>query len=381
MRHRHHGITLMEVLISIMVMGIGLVAVAALFPVGLVAIRNAIRDQRSVLLARSAKATLEVRRDLDLAANTELLHLLTGESDGNLAGTYPILPAGTARVWLTDPGDPVPGPSYPVLIDPTGASAGAPWSLRTQVGSFDAALWPGSAAEVTPPNTTERIDRFDARGGNHPLAFATQEAAFQYLVGSMDDVIYYPRESANFPGPVHTDPGAPTQQNIVRDHLYSWTAMVRLPESSADNVVELSIAVYDRRVFAAENERAYPAQRTSGSAFAGPGFTTVDDPGTEEDERAQLVVTWPQAAGIGAPDVPLGGWVLDATNQVGDDDDPRRNGYYYRVIDRSDMTVVSVGGTSYLQQTLYLEGPARANGTIAVFPKGLVEVFDHVISY
>ena len=381
MRRRRRGITLMEVLISILVMGIGLVAVASLFPVGLVAIRQAIRDQRSVMLARSAKAQLEVRRDLDLSSNTELLHLLTGQSDASLSATYPILPAGTARTWLTDPANPVAGPSYPVLVDPMGASAGTSWGIRTHVGYFDAAVWPGGPDEMTPPDTTEQIDRFDARAVNHPLAFATPTAAFEHLVGSMDDMVYYPPQSPSFPGPVHPDSVPPTQANIVRDHLYSWTTMVRLAESSTVNVVEVCIAVYNRRTLVADAERAYPAQRTGGSQFSGPGFTNEDNPDTQQDERAQVVITWPQASGVGPPDVPIGGYVLDATNQVGDDTDRRRNGYYYRVIGRSDVGVVAVGGTSYLQQTLYLENPARAKGTVAVFPKGLVEVFEHVISY
>jgi type II secretory pathway pseudopilin PulG len=52
------GITLTEILISILIMGIGLVSLATLFPVGLERIRNAQRAARSAMLTESAAASL-----------------------------------------------------------------------------------------------------------------------------------------------------------------------------------------------------------------------------------------------------------------------------------------------------------------------------------
>src|SRR5215210_1351251 len=55
------GITLTEILISIMIMGIGLVSLATLFPLGLLRLRSASRDSRSTLTAESALSDIPAR--------------------------------------------------------------------------------------------------------------------------------------------------------------------------------------------------------------------------------------------------------------------------------------------------------------------------------
>ncbi|RUL82038.1 type IV pilus modification PilV family protein [Tautonia sociabilis] len=55
------GITLTEILIAIMIMGIGMVSLATLFPLGLLRMRDATRASRSTILAQSAMADANVR--------------------------------------------------------------------------------------------------------------------------------------------------------------------------------------------------------------------------------------------------------------------------------------------------------------------------------
>lgn len=55
-RRGRSGITLTEILISIMIMGIGMISLATLFPLGLLRIRAAQRDQRSVTQTYAAQA-------------------------------------------------------------------------------------------------------------------------------------------------------------------------------------------------------------------------------------------------------------------------------------------------------------------------------------
>src|SRR6478672_466809 len=55
------GITLTEILISIMIMGVGMVSLATLFPLGLLRIREANRLTRSTLLAESAMNDIGAR--------------------------------------------------------------------------------------------------------------------------------------------------------------------------------------------------------------------------------------------------------------------------------------------------------------------------------
>ena len=58
---RQPGITLTEILIAIMILGVGLVSLATLFPIGLLRLRDATRYSRSALLSQSAAADLTAR--------------------------------------------------------------------------------------------------------------------------------------------------------------------------------------------------------------------------------------------------------------------------------------------------------------------------------
>jgi hypothetical protein len=58
---RRPGITLTEILIAIMILGVGMVAVATLFPLGLLRLRDAARNSRSAYITQSAASELESR--------------------------------------------------------------------------------------------------------------------------------------------------------------------------------------------------------------------------------------------------------------------------------------------------------------------------------
>ncbi len=60
-RRSRAGITLVEILISIMILGIGLVSLATLFPIGLLRLRDAQRSSRSAFLAESAQSDMAAR--------------------------------------------------------------------------------------------------------------------------------------------------------------------------------------------------------------------------------------------------------------------------------------------------------------------------------
>src|SRR5262249_41533395 len=55
------GITLTEILISILILGVGMVSLLTLFPLGLLRLRNAARSSRSTYLFESAGADLSAR--------------------------------------------------------------------------------------------------------------------------------------------------------------------------------------------------------------------------------------------------------------------------------------------------------------------------------
>jgi type II secretory pathway pseudopilin PulG len=60
-RSGRSGITLTEILIAILIMGVGLVSLATLFPLGLLRIRRAMQDSRSTLFAESAISEAKAR--------------------------------------------------------------------------------------------------------------------------------------------------------------------------------------------------------------------------------------------------------------------------------------------------------------------------------
>src|SRR5262245_55047697 len=113
---RRDAATLVEVLVAIFVMGIGLLAVLALFPLGVLRMAQAIQDNCTGNIAQSADAlgTLKnIRNDAQIAV----------PSDGF---TNP----GAGLAALTDPN----GPSYPVFVDPIGYRTAAGTPSQTWLG-------------------------------------------------------------------------------------------------------------------------------------------------------------------------------------------------------------------------------------------------------
>lgn len=91
------GITLLEVLAAIFIMGIGTLAILVLFPLAALNMAQALQDDRTAHIASNADA-MATARDL--------------RSDGTFAGYLTTPPA--AGLLIPDPS----GPSYPVFVDP-----------------------------------------------------------------------------------------------------------------------------------------------------------------------------------------------------------------------------------------------------------------------
>ena len=101
---RRVGVTLIEVLVSIFIMGVGLLALLTLFPLGALTMAQAIRDDRCAQAAANAEAIAVLR---DLRTNSAV----TGpflSSPGQSLPSLNVAPGG------------LEGPSYPVYLDPFG---------------------------------------------------------------------------------------------------------------------------------------------------------------------------------------------------------------------------------------------------------------------
>src|SRR5438477_12932971 len=82
------GITLTEILIAIMILGIGLVSLAALFPIGLLRLREAQRQTRSAYLSQSAAADLLARGLLSKVTFTNI-NFSPWYASTQVGGLYP----------------------------------------------------------------------------------------------------------------------------------------------------------------------------------------------------------------------------------------------------------------------------------------------------
>src|SRR5262245_8225401 len=116
---RRSGISLTEILIGIMVLGIGVISLATLFPIGLLRMKRAVNDVRGTVEARSGLNEVRVRNLLappygpwfsyPPAAPNPLLFSPFSADPGGLTG-FPAPPGAPFR--------PTTGPGITVVIDP-----------------------------------------------------------------------------------------------------------------------------------------------------------------------------------------------------------------------------------------------------------------------
>lgn len=136
--HRRSGITLTEILIAILIMGVGLVSLATLFPIGLLRLRDAARYSRSTYLGQAASADLSSR---SLLLNFSFLN--TGYYDSSISGYY--------NPFLQD--TPYPGGDWAGALATTATSPGAysgPGGVGLSGSSQSVAAANGSGTAVYP---------------------------------------------------------------------------------------------------------------------------------------------------------------------------------------------------------------------------------------
>lgn len=205
MRHRP-GITLVEVLIAIFVMGVGMLALLVLFPVGALSIARAIKDDRCATAAANSTA---------LAAAFQL------QTDAKVNAELDKTPGGYTA--------PQPDtPSYPVYVDP----------FYAEIGSATLGAGGGS------PGLFRSSVDYGGSGLN---------AAAKYFT-LLDDL-----ELDNS--------GMPTNGTVSREGRYTWAYLVRRPTFSDNSILELTVVVYsDRSTQVAQGETAYSATGSKGGS-------------------------------------------------------------------------------------------------------------------
>jgi prepilin-type N-terminal cleavage/methylation domain-containing protein len=198
------GITLIEVLAAIFIMGIGMLALLVLFPLGALSMARAVRDDRAAAAGANASA-LAVAFDL--------------RNDANVVTGLTMTPAGFAA---PDPG----GPGYPVFVDPYYVLLGQ--GALGAVGGTTPGL---NRVSPTYVPSAARINRF-----------------FSFPDEMEFDPVGTPTGSTNSP------------QTVNRPGTYTWAYVVRRSQTQWPTLAEVSVVVYaTRNTEIAGGENVYTA--------------------------------------------------------------------------------------------------------------------------
>lgn len=228
MKHRT-GLTLIEVLTAIFIVGLGVIAILTLFPLGAMRMAQAFRDERSALAAFNADKFMRSYWKLHVveAANPDPFFNDFDDPDGSNS----LSPAAPYE------------PSYPVFVDPMGyvARSGSP----TQ-------FWVGEPSSHIPRRTLQSI-------GNNPGA----ALAFCSL-----------RDSINA-----NEEGTPLPERELR---YNYLWVLQRPVNANRYVAQMTVVVFDRR---APLYAPPGSEQTYSNILFTPGSTQVDIPGVS---RSQL---------------------------------------------------------------------------------------------
>jgi hypothetical protein len=204
--NRRTGTTLVEVLIAIFVMGIGMLALLTLFPLGALNMAQAIKDSRAAHSAANAAAIAEAWGIRNAAG-------ITGAYN---APTFFTSLASTPNY---------DGPSFPVLVDPIGVYSGSPNWVTANVRQLNGVV---GAVPRRSPNFIPATPAL------------TRNQLILQTFSLLDEIQFAPAGT-----------GLPdlSTNEIQRESVYSWAYLVRRPRFSVTSVADLSIVVYNQRPF------------------------------------------------------------------------------------------------------------------------------------
>ncbi|MBY0231423.1 MAG: prepilin-type N-terminal cleavage/methylation domain-containing protein [Gemmataceae bacterium] len=322
------GVTLVEVLAAIFIMGVGMLAVLVLYPLGALRMAAALKDGRCGVIA----------------ANVDSISSMFDLRDD--PAVTPYFAAGYTPPGYA-PADPL-GRGYPVLVDPYYALSGY-GTIGTSSGS------PGI------PRVTPKFVR-TALG---PLIQRQDcERWFTFL----DDLTFDPDGSPKVAGAA-----------LERQWKYTWSCLLKRFRAGDPQTTELTVVVYRGRPISQpvpEETYQVPGPRLQ------PGYAEPNVGDTS------IVVRWPVAGP--APFTPQekpalrrGAWVLDTTyklrSQVGGAGYGYVHAEFYKVLQTSEEPGYYDPETqiSYSQMRLDIQPPLRdANVSQLTVLEGAVEVFE-----
>jgi prepilin-type N-terminal cleavage/methylation domain-containing protein len=275
---KRSGVTLLEVLVSIFIMGIGLLALLTLFPLGATTMAQAMKDARTGETAQNAKSVC-FSQNVPHDPTYVLPYYYTG---GGVAGGPTDLRTLT---WN--------GPSYPVFVDPIGVC------YITGLPSTLGATYPNNPTYLSPANTNiQRTVSSLASTGVNALRWYSLPDDYQFNPSSGSTVV---------------------NGTVERESRYTYAYLMRLPNINTPAIVDISAVVYaGRNLQVPGGETLYGAI----PAAAGPRTVVL------------------QYNGGVKPNIKRGNWILDVTNYWGTPYATQYGpvgGTFYQVIDMTDV--------------------------------------------
>jgi hypothetical protein len=345
---KHSGATLVEVLVAIFVMAIGLITLLTLFPLGLLSMSQAIKDDRCAHTVANA-AAIEKIWDIRHAGYQPL---------GQPAGTNP----AAGSYWTSSGGLFVTptigglaaitsGPGYPIYVDPFAFSGNIGSSTpNPSYGSTLGALTPSSP-------TGPGIQRVDIGSNDIAMGGVAGSTGWRVRWFALLDDIEFENNGVAAPG----NPANPGGNNLSREDRYTWGYLFRMLDGAnpSTSPIEVTVVVYSGRT-QLSGEQTYQA-RWQNSA-------------TSNVVRVYYAVT------DNRPAIRKGGWILEPTIVGTGSSAPNTNGYFYRVVNVSDVTS-DLSGFNAIDLELLTNRRSATYGIdpalgVVVIMEGVVEVFE-----
>jgi prepilin-type N-terminal cleavage/methylation domain-containing protein len=343
---RRQGVTLMEVLVAIMITGIGLLALLTLFPLGALEMVQSVKDDRCGHVKHNAASIinmLDTRLDVYIRDNGML----------NPAGILPPATLNPPLPAMNNPADPnylsyQESVSYPVIIDANGwaANQGNPaWQnwIGGQVGLAPRRM---TLKELDPARSPDPVFTGAAPLPIGVASLAQYQKMQRYRYSVLLDDIYFHRDQEDYMGqacpPIAVGGGV-----VDRNSNWSWAYMLQMPRVRLPSVVDLTVIVYNNRPL--------------DEAQAGENVFTA-----KYDPVAKIItLQWPQ--GTDPPDVSIGSWIMDPGMA------PNPRGDFYRVVDVTQNGANAAGMNS--MDVEVLTPPKRSGLAVAIVMSNVVEVF------
>ncbi|MHC5536734.1 type IV pilus modification PilV family protein [Singulisphaera rosea] len=332
------GITLTEILISILIMGVGIVSIATLFPLGLIRLRDAARLSRSGYMTEFAAADLGARNLLNKSSflnpyfspwyNT----IANGGALPNAAGSYDpwihdinVYPVKDATS-IANGAVRTLGAGLPVAYDPL-------WRYQSSYAGSSGVYLDNSAPECRFANGIGYV-RADPDGGAASAHGLQRVTNFNPVVttGSTVPNIFVSPEDIIFQGGDGTagageaSPIVPDMSagSIVNEWRYTWMFTGQQSDVYNANVFDGDIVVFENRPigvdavttapFAGGTELDYASGEPVVEAVFGYSssvLTVGGSYGYGAAAKRVVLLRWP--ASMPDPDVRVGSWIADVT--------------------------------------------------------------------